>query len=206
MATTMVKGNGTVAENKGGNKMVEVNEAVRHHCLHCNAVLSKKGRKYCNRQCYNSSRKAGTKTPLKESTQGPVTAPVTVDVTVNAENKAQASVNSGVTSNAIAFEKALVNMKHFKSALTLHRLKKLINIAGETAHVIRVGGGIVIYWFINNEGYMVYYAPGKLVTYKKSNSKEMRTSLKKLAAHKTFKDVMGITEYVKLAEQMKGGE
>ena len=198
METTMIKANGTMVNNKGGNKMIEVNEAVRHHCLHCNAVLSKKGRKYCNRQCYNSSRKANTKASVKESTQ----APVTVDV----KDKAQASINSSVTNNSLAFEKALKNMNKFGSPLTLHRLKKLVVIAGETAHIIRVGGGIVIYWFIDRKGYMVYYAPGKKLTYKESHSKEMRASVKKLAAHRTFKDIMGIIEYIALAEQMKGGE
>ena len=186
---SIVKGNSQlVTKNEGGKEMstmVKVNEEVRYHCLHCNEILNKKGRKYCNRDCYNASRKTGNKT---------------VEVPV------KTSVSSGPLNDIVAFEKALKNMQHFKSALTINRLKKLVEIAGETAHVIRVGGGIVIYWFIDRKGYMVYYAPGKRLTYKESHSKEMRASVKKLAAHKTFKDIMGIIEYIALAEQMKGGE
>lgn len=197
--TIMVKGNETVAENKGGNKMLEENVAVRHHCLHCNAVLTKKNAKFCDRKCYNASRKKSVaKNVVVETVVAETAAPVRESV--------KEPVSSGVENNLLAFEKALKNMNKFGSALTLHRLKKLVAIAGEKAHVIRVGGGIVIYWFINNEGYMVYYAPGKLVTYKKSNSEEMRKSAKKLIVHRTFKDILGIKEYIELAEQMKGGE
>lgn len=199
----MVKVNDALTENKGGNKMLKENEAVRYHCLHCNAVLNKKGRKYCDRDCYNASRKSNVaKTPAKEV----ILKEEVVEVPVNADIERKTPVSSVEVNSAESFEKALNNMKHFGSALTLKRLKKLVAIAGTRAHVIRVGGGIVIYWFINDEGYITYYAPGKLVTYKKSNLKDMRASINKLAIHKTYKDGMSITEYIELAEQMKGGE
>lgn len=200
MVATILKENETTIENnEGGNKMLKENEAVRCHCLHCNAVLNKKGRKYCDRDCYNASRK-------KSVAKNVVVETVVAETAAPAKESVKEPVSSGVANNLLAFEKALCNMQKFGSRLTLHRLKKLIEIAGERAHVIRVGGGVAIYWVINNKGYTLYYAPGKKLSYKESDFKEMKTSIEKLVTHKTFKDAMSITEYVELAEQMKGGE
>ena len=204
METTMIKANGTMVNNKGGNKMLKVNEAVRSHCLYCNKVLNKKTGKFCDRKCYNASRKVGCKPNTKE--------PATTKTSVSSGIKSEApvtvevSVNSGVRNNAIAFEKALLNMRKFESALTLHRLRKLIDIAGERALVMRVDNGIVINWVVGDKCYIIFYRPGGVITCRRCGFQEMKASIEKFMKRTMFKDSMKITEYVKLAEQMKGGE
>lgn len=216
-----------VAQNKGGNNMLLENKEIRNHCLHCNAVLTKKSSKYCDRKCYNSSRKANAAKKKEVATikthvsldvesketvavgktnNAPVNTVVKTPVAPSESRKTEAPVSVSTTNDAVTFEKALKNMQRFGSALTLNRLKKLVEIAGERAHIIRVGGGIVIHWVINKEGYVVYYAPGKHISYKKLNFKGIKGSIEKLMAHKTYKDSMSITEYIALAEKMKGGE
>lgn len=177
--------------------MLEENVAVRHHCLHCDTVLTKKGRKFCNRDCYNASRKVGDKTPAKKVVEAPIKGFVTT----------KAPVKASAVNNSLAFEKALVNMNYFKSPLTLHRLKKLVSIAGERALVIRVAGGLAIHWHIvGSECYIIYYAPGRCVTYKACDVQGLKNSIQKLGKHKLCKDALNIKEYIELAEQMKGGE
>lgn len=186
---SIVKGNSQfVTKNEGGKEMstmVKVNEEVRYHCLHCNEILNKKGRKYCNRDCYNASRKTGDKT---------VEAPV------------KTSVSSEPVNNIVAFEKALLNMRKFESALTLHRLRKLIDIAGESALVIRVDSGVAIHWVVGDKCYIVFYRPGSVITCRKCEFEAMKDSINRLMKRTTFKDTMRLTKYIELAEQMKGGE
>lgn len=183
---SIVKGNGeVVTKNEGGNNMLLENKEVNFHCLHCNAVLSKKDRKYCNKDCYNASRKTGDKI---------VKAPV------------KTHVSSEPVNNIVAFEKALLNMQKFESALTLHRLKKLVAIAGERALVMRVDNGIVINWVVGDKCYIIFYRPGGVITCRRCGFQEMKASIEKFMKRTMFKDSMKITEYVKLAEQMKGGE
>lgn len=182
---SIVKGNVTVVNNKGGNEML-LEKEINRHCLHCNAVLSKKG-KYCNRACYNSARKAGAKTPV-------------------APTKTEAPVKESPVNNTIAFEKALNNMKKFESPLTLHRLKKLIAIAGDRAIVVRVDSGVAIHWVVGDKCYIVFYRPGSVITCKRCEFEAMKASINRLMKRTMFKDTMRLTKYIELAEQMKGGE
>lgn len=200
MVATILKENETTIENnEGGNKMLKENEAVRCHCLHCNAVLNKKGRKYCDRDCYNASRKSDNKNKPTKTYE-------TTSVKNKVQTPAKAPETGDTQSRSVTFEKAILNMRKFESALTLHRLKKLTKIAGERALVIRVDGGVAIYWGIDAKCYVIFYRPGRTITCRRCEFEEMKSLIEKCMKRPMFKDSMKITEYIALAEKMKGGE